>query len=89
MGDRAIDEDQPQAHEPHEGRELHAIRQRAGDQRRGDDREGHLEAHVDRFRNGAGQLADRVQPHRRQEQIVEAADPLLVPASGLVVKAIE
>ena len=51
MGDRRVDEDRPQAHEPEHRRELHALRESAGDERRRDDREGHLEAHVDGFGN--------------------------------------
>ena len=34
MGDRRIDEDRPQADEPQHRRELHALREGAGDQRR-------------------------------------------------------
>ena len=45
--DRRVDEDRPQADEPQHGRELHALGEGAGDQRRRDDREGHLEADVD------------------------------------------
>ena len=51
MRDRRIDEDRPQPDEPQHGRELHAFRESAGDQRRRDDRERHLEAHVDGFRD--------------------------------------
>ena len=75
MGDGAIDQDQPQTHEPQEGAELHAISQGARNERRGNDREGHLEEHIDRFRNGTGQAGHRVQAHRFQEQVGEAADP--------------
>ena len=75
MGDRAIDQDQPRAHEQHESGELHAVGERAGDQCRGDDGEGHLEAHIDRFRDRPRQRADRVDGHRLQEEIFEAADP--------------
>ena len=39
-----IDEDRPQAHEPQHRREFHALGEGAGDQRRRDDGEGHLEA---------------------------------------------
>ena len=47
VGDRGVDEDRPQAHEPQHRRELHAFRISAGDEGRRDDREGHLETHVD------------------------------------------
>ena len=83
MGDRAIDEDQPQPHEPEEGAELHAVGQRAGDQGRGDDREGHLEEHVDRFRNRARQRGNAGELHRTQEQIAEAADPVVHALVGI------
>ncbi len=47
VGDRRIDEDRPQADEPEHGRELHALGEGAGDERRSDDREGQLEAEID------------------------------------------
>ena len=49
VGDRAVDQDRPQHHEHAHGAELHAIREGTRDQRRGDDREGHLVHHVDGF----------------------------------------
>ena len=52
--DRRVDEDRPQAHEPQHGGELHALGEGARDQRRRDDREGHLEAHVDGLRDRHG-----------------------------------
>ena len=77
MGDGAIDQQQPQRHEPHEGGELHAIGQRARDERGRDDREGHLEEHVDGFWNRRRQRVHRVQPHIAQQELVEAADELV------------
>jgi hypothetical protein len=47
--DGAVDQQRPERDEQHEGRELHAIGDRAGDQRGGDDREGHLEHREEAF----------------------------------------
>ena len=44
---REVDDQRPERHEDHPGRELHPVRDRAADQRDGDDRERHLEHHVD------------------------------------------
>ena len=44
VGDREIDEGHPQRDEQRHRRELHALGERADDQRRRDGREGHLEA---------------------------------------------
>ncbi len=50
--DRAVDQQRPQHHEHAHGGKLHAVGEGAGDQRRGDDGEGHLEHHVDRLGDG-------------------------------------
>ena len=71
VGDRRIDEDRPQADEPQHRRKLHAFRERARDERRRDDRKGHLEHHVDGFRNRRRQRIGIVRPAR---QVV--VDPL-------------
>ena len=55
MCDRRIDQNCPQADEPQHGGELHAFGESAGDQCRRDDGEGHLEAEIDRLRNGQRQ----------------------------------
>ena len=47
VGQREVGQRHPQRQEHHPGRELHAVGDRAADQRRGDDREGQLEHHVD------------------------------------------
>ena len=56
--DRRVGKDRPQAHEDAHRGEFHPLGERAGDQRRGDDRERHLEHHVDGFRNGVGHRGD-------------------------------
>ncbi len=73
MGDRRVDHDGPQAHEPHHRRELHAFGEGAGDQRRGDDGEGHLKAHEDRFGNRLGEIVHRVERQTAQEDAAHAA----------------
>ena len=78
VGDRAVDEDRPQAHEPQHRRELHAVGEGAGDQRRGDDGEGHLEHHEDRLGNGA---RDGIDAHAGEEEARQAADIGVDPAA--------
>ena len=51
VADRCVHQRQPRTHEDQHGGELHALGKRADDQRRGNDGEGHLEGHEDRFRN--------------------------------------
>ena len=58
MGDGRIDDQGPKGHEDAQGGELHAVSKRAANQCRGDDREGHLEHHVD-------SLGDRLHGFRR------------------------
>ena len=53
VGDRRVDHDRPDADEPQQGRELHAVGKRTGDKRRGDDGEGHLEDDEHGFGYGA------------------------------------
>ena len=69
--DRRIDEDRPQADEPEHRRELHALGERARDKRRGDDRKGHLEHHVDGLRDRRRKPVGRV---RAARQVI--VDPL-------------
>ena len=47
MRDREVDERDPEDDEQHHGRELHALGERADDQRRRDAGEGHLEGDED------------------------------------------
>ena len=77
VGDRAVDQQQPQRQEQRHGGELHALHQRADDQRGRDRREGHLEADVDQLGNvGADREGRglRVRRHAGQERLGEAAD---------------
>ena len=56
--DCRVGEDRPADHEDAHRRELHPLGERTGDQRRGDDRERHLEHHVDGFGDGVGHRGD-------------------------------
>ena len=85
MGNRAIDQQQPQPHQPQEGGKFHPVGQRARDQRRRDDREGHLKGGEHRFRNGAVLRAD---PQRLQEQIGKPADEAVGAAAILEGEAV-
>ncbi len=79
--DRRIDENRPQADEPEHGREFHALGERAGNQRRRNDGERHLEADVHALGNGRGEgigiadpsLADVAQDVL-EEHAIQAAD---------------
>ena len=81
MCNRRVDENRPQANEPEHGRELHALGKSAGNQRRGNDGERHLEADVHAFRDGRGErigvtdtsLAD-VAEDVLQEHAIQAPD---------------
>ncbi len=74
VSDRGVHGQQPDAHEPQQGRELHAVCKRSNDQRRGDDGEGHLEGHIGRLRNGRRQRVGRIQAHAAQEESAQSAD---------------
>ncbi len=74
VSDRGVHGQQPDAHEPQQGRELHAVCKRSNDQRRGDDGEGHLEGHIGRLRNGRRQRVGRIQAHAAQEEPAQSAD---------------
>ena len=82
MCDRRVDEDRPQADEPQQGGEFHAVGEGAADQRRRDDREGHLEAHVDRFGDRLRQIGDRIDPHAVQHETAHAADERVAIGKG-------
>jgi hypothetical protein len=80
MGYRRIDEDCPKADKTQHGRELHPLRERPSDKRRGDDREGQLEHRVDRLRDrrrqrvGVADALGDVADDALHEGAVEAAD---------------
>ena len=69
--DRRVDDDPPEPREPEHRRKPHPVGEGAADQRRGDDREGHLERHEDALGDRAGQ---RVDAHAAQEQALQAAE---------------
>ena len=68
VGDRAVDENQPDGHEQDPRRELEPIGHRARDERRGDRGEGHEEGHEHQALCVAG--------HPLQADEVEVADPV-------------
>ena len=70
VGHRRVDDDQPDGAEEQHGRERHPLRIGADDQRRGDDREGHLKREEHRLRD---RTRKRVRPDSRQEGLAEAA----------------
>ena len=55
-----IDDEQPHRAKQHEGRELHALGDRAADQRASNDREGHLIGHEQYFGDSLGERTDRL-----------------------------
>ena len=73
MGDRRIDDQRPYRHEPHHGRELHALGEGAGDQGRGDDGEGQLEHDPEELGQARGQGVRRLDRDAAEEQGVKAA----------------
>ena len=83
--DREVDEGYPERDEQRHRGELHALRERADDQRRRDRRERHLEADVDDL---GERDADREGGRRRlagdafEEQLVEAADDRRAAGEG-------
>ncbi len=68
VGDGRINDDDPDTEEQQQCRKLHTIGDRAANQRRCDDREGHLEGHEHRFRDrpAQGVLADSGQERFRK-----------------------
>ena len=72
--DRAVDDERPQRDEHHVGREAHALDDRAGDQRRRDDRERALVAHEQQVRNRALRLRGRRRAGTARDSV---ADPVV------------
>ena len=66
MGDRRVDEQQPQARKQQHGGEPHSLGERADDQRGRDDRERHLEHDENRFRNVRQYRAWRIETDIRE-----------------------
>lgn len=85
VGERTIDYHEEENHEEHIAREAHALSERAGDERRGDNGKLHLEQCVERERNGctAEDVASRsgvdirahIVEHQERERVAyDAAD---------------
>jgi hypothetical protein len=55
VGDRRVDDQAPQTHEPKHRGKLHSIGKSTDDEHRRDDGEGHLEGEENAFRDGAAQ----------------------------------
>ena len=70
--DRAVHDDGPQADEGHIGREAHAPDDGAGNQGRGDDREGGLVGHEQQM----GDAAPGLEADAAQEKVRRVADPV-------------
>ena len=79
VGDRGIDEQQPQNREDQHGGEFHPLDIGADDQRRGDDGKGHLEGCEQRFRNGARHAVDA---DTAKEHVAEIAELGAVAGEG-------
>ncbi len=81
VGDREVAERDPDRQEDDPGGQLHAVGDGAGDQRRGDHREGELEEHVD-----VVAARDAVQAEHRErvgdQLAVAVADAVAAPALG-------
>ncbi|MNR08670.1 hypothetical protein D3C85_1248380 [compost metagenome] len=69
VGDRRIDQGEPDGHEDQHGGKFHALGEGTDDQRRGDDGEGHLEGDEHAFREGRDQTVDT---HATEEGLVQA-----------------
>ncbi|CRQ21749.1 hypothetical protein PAERUG_E3_London_17_VIM_2_03_09_05208 [Pseudomonas aeruginosa] len=72
--DRRVDHGEPDRHEDQHRRELHALGEGADDQRRSDDREGHLEGDEHAFREQRGGGSQAVGGETAEEGLVQSAD---------------
>ena len=79
---RNVNQKEPADHEQDEGREAHAVGDRARDQRAGNHREGHLIGRKQRFRKIRRKRVHRVEGHSRHEKLVEVADIRAVAGEG-------
>ena len=75
---RRIDDDEPKTADEQHRREPHPLGIGADDQRRRDNRKGHLEHKEDAFRNIAGQ---RIDSDTRQKHFAKPANPLVCGAA--------
>ena len=85
MRRRNIDDEQPHRAKQHEGRKLHALGDRAADQRASNDREGHLIGHEQYFRDSLGERTDRLDPDPHQGDAREIAEISAVAGEGQAV----
>ena len=69
-----IDNEQPQRRKQQKRREFHPVSNCSGDQRDGDDCEGHLVHHEQRFGDCLGQRADAFELHAGQEDARQVAE---------------
>jgi len=70
----AVNHDGPQGKKYGHGTELHPLGERAGDQRRRNDREHELVNHVGLFGDGRGIVGIRIQLNASQKQVLKSAD---------------
>ncbi|MCY1448367.1 hypothetical protein D9M71_650290 [compost metagenome] len=74
MGDRRIDQGEPDGHEDQHGGELHALGEGTDDQRRGDDRESHLEGDEHRLGEQRCRAGEARWRDTRKERLAHAAE---------------
>ena len=73
VGNRCVDQGEPDAHEDQHRGELHTLGEGADDERRSDDGKGHLEGDEHRLREQRRRAGDAGRGHTRQEQLGQAA----------------
>ena len=74
MRDRVVHDRRPQQGEDQERLEAHALGERAGDQRRGDDGEHHLEDHERLVRDRRGVVGVGLEAHAVQPDPAQTAN---------------
>ena len=74
VGQREVDDEHPGADKEHDGGELHALRNRADNQGRGDDRKSHLEHGKDVLREPVGVVRVRGGGHVLEEEKLRAPE---------------
>ncbi|MNP31557.1 hypothetical protein D3C76_1246830 [compost metagenome] len=74
VGNRCVDQGEPDGHEDQHRRELHTLGKGTDDQRRGDDREGHLEGDEYRFREQRRRRGQARRGHAGEERLGQTAN---------------
>ena len=71
MGNRQIDDGEPDRHKPEQRRELHSLGEGADNQRRGNDGKGHLEGSKDRLGDC---FRETLACHSAEQNLIQPAD---------------